>query len=232
MPAVVQKPVLNSIETPVATDSAAAVSIPAATPRGARRMRRALACSWRWRAVARRSPVGGTVGTVERDVVSDERTVRLDHPLGAAVADGEQPAELVDDFVGVEADGAGVVAHERAGEDAGRPAREIVVLQAVPELRAHLGDRRDGFQRNAAALAFAPQAGSEGFPVRHGFACPAARHAPGPAVSFCPETVRNTRPDLAVLRSLLQNRKCVMPDLRKAVVGASNMPGREGGATG
>ena len=120
--------------------------MPAATPRGARRMRRALACSWRWRPDARRSPVGGIAGAVERHVVADERAVRLDQPLGAAVADGEQPAELVDDFVGVEADRAGVVAHERAGEDAGRPAREVVAFQPVPELRADLRDRRDGFQ--------------------------------------------------------------------------------------
>ena len=76
----------------------------------------------------------------------DQRSLRLDQPFGAAVADREQPAELVDDFVGVESDRFRVVANERTGEDPGRPARKVVALEAIPQLRAHFGDRGNGLQ--------------------------------------------------------------------------------------
>ena len=102
---------------------------------------------------------------VEGDVVPDQRSLRLDHPFGAAVADCEQPAELVDDFVGIESDRFRVVANEGAGEDPGGPARKVIALEAIPQIRAHFGDRGNGLQRNAAALTLAAQPGSEGLPV-------------------------------------------------------------------
>ena len=69
---------------------------------------------------------------------------------------------------GVEPDGLRVVAHEGAREDPLGPARKIVALEPLPELDADVGNRGDGFERNAAALAFAAQAGAKCIPFGHG----------------------------------------------------------------
>ena len=59
-----------------------------------------------------------------------------DHALGAPVAPlGEQPAELVDHFVGVEPDAQCVVADVAARKDALGPAGQIVLFQAPPKAR-------------------------------------------------------------------------------------------------
>src|SRR5262249_46375456 len=56
---------------------------------------------------------------------------------------------------------------ERARENTGRPAREVVALEPLPQIHADVGDNGDGFERDAAAFALASQARSEGIPVRH-----------------------------------------------------------------
>ena len=68
----------------------------------------------------------------------------------------------------VQADRAGVVADEGASEDPGRPARHVVALEAFPQIRADVGHRGDGVERDAAALASGREAWTEGIPVRHG----------------------------------------------------------------
>ena len=80
------------------------------------------------------------------EAVADQLRLRLNQPADASVADWEQPAELLEHLVLVQADGSRIVAHERAREDAGRPAAEVVPFEAVPEVGADLGDRRDGFE--------------------------------------------------------------------------------------
>jgi hypothetical protein len=56
------------------------------------------------------------------EVVRDDLGLLADHTLGAAIAPlGEQPAELVDDLVGVEPDAQCIVPHIAAREDALRP---------------------------------------------------------------------------------------------------------------
>ena len=87
--------------------------------------------------------------------MSNQLRLRPDDARAPAVTNGEQPAELVDDVVGIEPDRAGIVADEGPGKDAGGPPREVVPLEAVPEIHADLGDERDGSKTDVAPLAFA-----------------------------------------------------------------------------
>jgi len=103
-------------------------------------------------------------------------------PRRTAIALRKQTAELVDDVIGVEADGFGVVAHERAREETAGPLGEVVGFEPDPELDADVGLCRDGFERDTAAFAFTPQPGSEGVAFRHSgtliSAIPAPRISP------------------------------------------------------
>jgi Fe-S-cluster containining protein len=125
----------------------------------------------------------GNHRAVEADGVADQGPLRLDQAFGTPVADGEETAELVHHFVGIQSDGEGVVANEGAGEDPGRPAGEVVALEPVPEFGPDFRDRSDGFQRNAASLPLAPQPRSEGLPVRHD-EYPVREQETGPASVF------------------------------------------------
>ena len=110
-------------ETPKARPSVHAASIAVAAERPMIRTRMAERSSTkgarRCAAVAFRRHAPG-LGVIE--LVSNQLGLRLNQPVAAAVADRKEAAELVDDLVGVERDRARVVAHERAREDAGRPA--------------------------------------------------------------------------------------------------------------
>ena len=99
--------------------------------------------------------------------MADELGLRLNHAAGAAISEREQAAELVDDFVGVEADRAGVVADERPGEDARRPARKVVPFERVPQVPADLGDRGDGLDGDTAPLALSAKPGAECIALGH-----------------------------------------------------------------
>src|SRR5439155_2260115 len=63
-------------------------------------------------------------------------------------------------------------------EDAARPAIEIVVLEAVPQIRADFGFRGNLMQRNPALDAQPPKIGSECFPRAHGRPEDCARTCP------------------------------------------------------
>src|SRR5688572_27347658 len=136
----------------------------------------------RQQARARRRRIGRRVaGAAAVDAARDERRVVFagrfvtdqagllaDDRHDAPVAQRKQAAEVIHDFVRVETDGLRVVAHEGAREDPLRPARKVVALEALPELDADVGNRRDGFERNAAALAFAAEAWAKRIPFGHG----------------------------------------------------------------
>lgn len=91
----------------------------------------------------------------------------FDDPGGTPIAIREQTAELVDNFVGVQAYGLGVVSNERAREDARRPFREVVSFQSEPEIRSYFRDGDYGLDADPAPFTFTAQAGPEGLSVRH-----------------------------------------------------------------
>ena len=95
------------------------------------------------------------VGRLE--LVADEFGLRAECRRETAVADRMETAEVVHHFAGVEADDPGVVADERAREETARPLRKVVGLEPHPELDADVSASGEGFERNTAALAFAPQ---------------------------------------------------------------------------
>src|SRR4026207_867397 len=99
--------------------------------------------------------------------MSNQLRLRLDDPRGASSAVRKQATELVDDFVGIETNGFGVVANKRAGEDARRPLREVVALQSKPEIGAAFRDGHYRFDADAAPFPFASKAGTKGISVRH-----------------------------------------------------------------
>jgi hypothetical protein len=99
--------------------------------------------------------------------VTDDLRLGLDEPRGAANALWIKTAELVNDVVGVEANGLGIVANERTRKDAGRPLGEVVALEACPEVGANLGNGDDGVDTDAAPLTFAAQSGTESVSIRH-----------------------------------------------------------------
>src|SRR4029453_12238626 len=110
----------------------------------------------------------------------------VDQPARTAVPYRKQPAELVDHVVGIEADRSSVVAHERARKDSRRPPREIVALEAFPEIAIDLGDRREGIKGDAAPFAFAAQPWTESIPIGHDdFVSQGARIKPVAYVRIC-----------------------------------------------
>ncbi len=102
-----------------------------------------------------------------RERMPDELCLCLNQPADAAIAEWEQAAELVHHFVGVETNGAGVIADEGAGEDPRRPPRKVVPFEPVPEVPADLGHRSNGLDRNAPALTLSAKSGPECIPVGH-----------------------------------------------------------------
>ena len=72
-------------------------------------------------------------------MVANELCLRLNQPAATPIPHGEKTAELVHDLVGIEADGAGVVAYEGPGEDPRRPARKVISLETVPQVTTNLG---------------------------------------------------------------------------------------------
>lgn len=89
-----------------------------------------------------------------------------DDALGAAVAPlRERPAELVDHLVTIEPHAQGVIAHVTARVHPFGPAGQVVLFQALPELRAELGLEGELREGDAAALAGGAKDGAEGFLV-------------------------------------------------------------------
>ena len=76
--------------------------------------------------------------------------------LDALIA-GRGVVVAVDDLVGIEAEVAGVLANETAGEDRSGKGLVIVSLDGFEETFADLGRVGDLLQRNAADLTLAPQ---------------------------------------------------------------------------
>src|SRR3982751_1090217 len=99
--------------------------------------------------------------------MADQFCLRFDDAPGASIPVRKEAAEFVDDFVCIQADGLGVIADERAREDAGGPLRKVVAFQAEPEIRTHFGDGHNRFDADAAPFAFTPKAGTEGVSIRH-----------------------------------------------------------------
>ncbi len=174
MPVDDQKFVPTSADAAAARDSVHAMSIEAETVRG--RQADSARPDLRLALAPRRATIA--LGWQQRGfvdffrIMADQFGLRLDDACDATVADiRKQPAELVDDFVGVEPDRPGVVTHEGARENAGGPFRKVILFEARPEVRADLGDGDDGTERDAAALTFAAEPGTEGIVFRHGGSC-------------------------------------------------------------
>ena len=156
-----------SAETPAAMPSEAPASTAVASDRARSRARRAEDSSSGCDggaavAVGRERPAFGV-----REVMADELGLRLNQAAGSAIPEREQAAELVDDFVGVEADGAGVVADERPGENSRWPARKVVSFERLPQVPADLGDRGYGLDRDASPLALSAKTGAECIALGH-----------------------------------------------------------------
>ena len=133
MPVEDQKFVPTSADAAAASDSVQAMSIDAET--GTRRQAdstrpdRRLALAPCGAAIALGWQQRGFVDFVR--IMADQFGLCLDDACGATVADiRKQPAELVDDFVGVEPDRPGVVTHEGARENAGGPFRKVILFEA------------------------------------------------------------------------------------------------------
>jgi hypothetical protein len=114
--------------------------------------------------------------------VADELRVSVDEPGCASIAVGVETAELVHHVVGIEADGFGIIANERARKDAGRPLGKVVAFEASPEVSANLGDRNNGVDTDTASLSFAAQSGAESVSIRHDVSNPTANFTP---IGFC-----------------------------------------------
>ena len=99
--------------------------------------------------------------------MSDEFCLRFDDACGPAIAVRKEPAELVDDFVGVQADGLRVIANEGTREYSGWPLGKVVAFEPEPEIGADFRDRHYGFDADPAPFTLAAQAGAEGVSVRH-----------------------------------------------------------------
>ena len=98
------------------------------------------------------------------EIVRDDLGLLADDALGAPIAPfGKQPAEFVDDVVGVEPDAHGVVADVAAREDALGPARQIVLFERFPELDAELRFRGQLSECDALAFASGSEDRTEGF---------------------------------------------------------------------
>jgi hypothetical protein len=100
--------------------------------------------------------------------VADDRGLRSDQSVGASVADREEPAEVIDDLFGVEADGFGVVADEGARNQTPWPQRQVVGFEPNPKVDAHVGQQGKRLERHPAALPFAPEARPKGILFGHG----------------------------------------------------------------
>ena len=100
-------------------------------------------------------------------VVADNLRLPADEPLGAAIALRKPAAEIVHGRFGIDADRRRVVTHVRPRVDAGRPAREIVALEPLPQRDADLGRRRELFERHPSLDADAAEIGSEGVALAH-----------------------------------------------------------------
>ncbi len=118
-------------------------------------------------------------------VVADELRRGGDDRQGAAVTKWKQPAEVVDDFVGIQPDCLRVIAHERACVQTGRPPREVAGLETLPQLDVDVGAGDDDVQRDAAPLTLAPQPRSERVAFRHDDFRPNAIPAPRDQGRLC-----------------------------------------------
>src|SRR5258705_12906923 len=103
------------------------------------------------RSVARRVRIRAAIHAVghqarivlHRRFVADKLRLGADAPQPAAVAEWKQPAEVVDDLIGIKSDGLRVVPDERAGIKTRRPAREIIGLESLPEFPGDVRPRDD-----------------------------------------------------------------------------------------
>jgi hypothetical protein len=93
--------------------------------------------------------------------------LRFDDARGTTIAVRKEAAELVDNFVGVEANRLRVVADERAREDAGRPLGKVIALESKPEIGADFSDGNNRFDADTATFPFASETGTESVSVRH-----------------------------------------------------------------
>lgn len=107
------------------------------------------------------------------DVVADDFGVHANETLGPAIALRIPPAELVHGCVGIDANRAGVLPNERARVEARGPAREIVALQAGPEIAGDLRRFGDLFERYTPLEAETSEVRSEGVLAHGGLQTPA-----------------------------------------------------------
>src|SRR5688500_14553783 len=130
------------------------------------------------------TPGNQRVLVLDHRLVPDQPRLFADRRDDAPIAEWEEAAEVVHDFVRVETDRLRVVPDEGAGKDPFGPAREVVALEPLPELDADVGQGRDGFQGDAAPFPFPAQARTECFPFGHGGGPGVANPEPGRFAEF------------------------------------------------
>src|SRR5439155_920237 len=100
--------------------------------------------------------------------VSHDRGLLAHDALGATIALREPTTEVVDSRIGVHADFHRVRADVGARVKAGRPAREVVALQADEQVWADFRGFRDAVETDTAMYTDTSQVGSERFLFAHG----------------------------------------------------------------
>ena len=113
-----------------------------------------------------------------RELMADNLRLLAHDAQHAAVALRKPPAEIIHRRFGIGADEPRVFADPRARENAGRPAIEMIALQAVPERGAHFGRLRDLGERDPALDPEAAEVGAEGVLRAHTRKDDSARTSP------------------------------------------------------
>src|SRR5207248_6823929 len=116
---------------------------------------------------------------VAREVVADDLRLLAHQLQRAAIALRKPAAEFVDDGLGIQIDEARVLTDVGACKQAGGPPREVVVLQAVPELDGHLRLPCNRVERDAALDADPAEIRPESFPRAHDGRTDFAKTLPG-----------------------------------------------------
>src|SRR5476651_1755448 len=161
-------------------------------------------------------------------LVADDVRLAADHELGAAIALREPAAEVVHGRFRIHADRRRVAAHVPAGVDAGRPPREVVALEPLPQGPADIRGLDDLIDGDAALNPDPAQVGTEGVALAAHGACAFARSLPASGRTPARTRRQPSRPRVTFFYRRLRFRLVELSLRRRLLV--ADAPGDDVGA--